>query len=220
MESSPLVLLPPELRNRIYESVLKDNCAIVLSGIKNRNQLTRTCREVREECWKMFWALNEFRLTVLPEDDKTKLAHWIFDLLYHRLDTVLPLIPSMSITIWHHGHAWWIQVLHARAFEDIAVADGCRRPNLGEWAAIGDAGTPTNNLCRQIVRAYKDISLTSNWGYNRPEAFDDGFAIVHTAVIMPSGTRIRHGRLVPKKGGRYSQKGGTRTSSGGKSSPT
>lgn len=83
MDSSPLSKLPPELRNCIFEQVLRCNGALEISRRSWRNgvyaafgcqfpawlqtplpdehlALTKTCRELREVCTPMFYNLNEF----------------------------------------------------------------------------------------------------------------------------------------------------------------
>lgn len=76
MERSPLTRLPPELRNRIYELVLRsdDTIEIMDNGIVNGRlalysrdaaesrilALTITCGKVRAECLQLFYSVNTF----------------------------------------------------------------------------------------------------------------------------------------------------------------
>ncbi|KAK4550217.1 hypothetical protein LTR36_003184 [Oleoguttula mirabilis] len=85
MDKSPLGGLPPELRNRIYELVLQqktsphmawmstDGKKVILSPDKGKAQLvwivppshsalalTETCHQIRAECSKLFYAVNNF----------------------------------------------------------------------------------------------------------------------------------------------------------------
>jgi len=71
MENSLLSRLPPELRNRVYELVLRRPEAIEISAVLPKNEpsaeplrlsdqpaLTRTCMAIRAECWGLFININ------------------------------------------------------------------------------------------------------------------------------------------------------------------
>jgi hypothetical protein len=71
MDHSPLMRLPPELRNRIYEEVLQMsgevNMILTSKVVKEPDQsiplsLTTTCLQLRAETSRMFYALNTFVL--------------------------------------------------------------------------------------------------------------------------------------------------------------
>ena len=76
MASSPLLDLPAELRVDIYKLVLYQEkaifatpgliCRTKISPPKQRHALalTKTCREMRNECWNLFYELNTFFLTM------------------------------------------------------------------------------------------------------------------------------------------------------------
>lgn len=64
MERSPFAKLSPELRNQIYELVLRSNRATLeLRDIKTYNGLTQTCRQIRAESQPMLYAQNKFAFT-------------------------------------------------------------------------------------------------------------------------------------------------------------
>lgn len=63
--SSPLLDLPPELRNWIYEAVLLSPSPIIVARPPlfkdwKPNPLLHTCRQIRNEASQMYWALNTF----------------------------------------------------------------------------------------------------------------------------------------------------------------
>lgn len=75
MDNSPLATLPPELRNRVYELVLCSDKPVVIThhpgkGPRQRAAerhehllaLTTTCKIIRSESTKMFYALNRFAI--------------------------------------------------------------------------------------------------------------------------------------------------------------
>lgn len=63
--------LPAELRNRVYELVLVHPNEIAVNSrkrLRDHKALLQTCKQIREEASKIFYALNSFRIT-LP-------VHW------------------------------------------------------------------------------------------------------------------------------------------------
>lgn len=81
MDSSPFVRLPPEMRNRIYELALSHHEPIEVHAVCPNNRfnrpsvwpitqsrlraLTQTCKAIRAESSKLFFASNDFVL--LPD---------------------------------------------------------------------------------------------------------------------------------------------------------
>lgn len=64
MENSSFAKLSPELRNQIYELVLRSNrTTLELRDIKSYSGLTQTCRQIRAESLPMLFALNNFAFT-------------------------------------------------------------------------------------------------------------------------------------------------------------
>jgi hypothetical protein len=64
MENSSFAKLSPELRNQIYELVLRSNRATLeLRDIKAYNGLSQTCRQLRTESQQMLYSLNNFTFT-------------------------------------------------------------------------------------------------------------------------------------------------------------
>ena len=80
MDGSPLVKLPPEIRNNIYELVLKQTQLVVLEATSKNGvfadwrlaedspmesemlALTKTCHHVHDESKQLFFAINTFEL--------------------------------------------------------------------------------------------------------------------------------------------------------------
>ena len=78
MEASPFVTLAPELRNRIYDLALSEYEAIIIDKDYRKDgiyvvypkqsmslflrglALTYTCKQLREECTRLFYACNKF----------------------------------------------------------------------------------------------------------------------------------------------------------------
>jgi len=61
-ESSRLLQLPPELRNRIYEHAVFDNVVMITPSLKQPS-LLHSCKQIREEALGIFYA-NEFKLHI------------------------------------------------------------------------------------------------------------------------------------------------------------
>jgi len=85
MVDSSLLKLPPELRNRIYELVLRRNTPVIArwcndskrfhqiteredAGIFYALAITTTCKTIRSECRKLFYAFNTFEFQVSAQD--------------------------------------------------------------------------------------------------------------------------------------------------------
>jgi len=62
MACSPLLKLPPELRNRIYELVFLDQQPQNL--LAGDHPATRTCRQIRSDSIDLFYSISNFRLVV------------------------------------------------------------------------------------------------------------------------------------------------------------
>lgn len=80
MDGSPLIKLPPEIRNYIYELLLKqtqtfvlhNSCTRIAWSVTHRTlvptrmlALTETCKAIHEECTPLFYGINKFML-LLP----------------------------------------------------------------------------------------------------------------------------------------------------------
>lgn len=60
-KKSKLLLLPPEIRNYIYELALPSPYGVVHAGYSRTAPLVRTCRQARQEALLMYYQLNTFR---------------------------------------------------------------------------------------------------------------------------------------------------------------
>jgi len=71
-QQSPILKLPPELRNAIYRCVLISDTPIDVSE-RNENltpcYLLATCRQIRAEASKMYYSENTFSVSVNHESD-------------------------------------------------------------------------------------------------------------------------------------------------------
>ncbi|KAK4963551.1 hypothetical protein LTR10_001180 [Elasticomyces elasticus] len=114
MDKSLLSLLPPELRNLIYETALHDPDGIVLETSQgkltapaNTLALARTCRQLRNETHELFFDRNDFTVNChyfsfgdAPEDvsifgvSAYKRAKW--EVVKRRLEKLLSWIKSNS----------------------------------------------------------------------------------------------------------------------------
>jgi hypothetical protein len=73
-EVSPLLELPPELRNTIYHLVLTSNngeyVEITLKVVKKQTALLRVCSQIRNEATQIFYATNTFLIADLLGQEK------------------------------------------------------------------------------------------------------------------------------------------------------
>ncbi|RMZ07191.1 hypothetical protein D0862_04350 [Hortaea werneckii] len=67
-QTSPLLTLPPELRNRIYSLALTSNSKInpTKTGLLKRPALLQTSHQIRAEATQMWFACNAFQLPLNP----------------------------------------------------------------------------------------------------------------------------------------------------------
>ena len=83
METAALTKLPPEIRNRIYDSTLRQNRPIRLIWRQEQNQyklkqlhaqprnipaLIAVCKHIRSECYQLFYAVNSFCISGISSD--------------------------------------------------------------------------------------------------------------------------------------------------------
>lgn len=77
MDESPLSLLQPKVRNRVYAIALTHPGQVRIKypppawkkDIAVQAPLTRECRQIRDECLLMFYALNDFVMEIDVEED-------------------------------------------------------------------------------------------------------------------------------------------------------
>lgn len=67
-ESSPLLTLPPELRNSIYRMVIVFPQSIRFGTSEGKPALLATCKQIHNESVQIFWAENTFEATYLDTD--------------------------------------------------------------------------------------------------------------------------------------------------------
>lgn len=65
----PLLALPPELRNTIWELCLKNNHGITITPDLKEPAVLKTCRQIRGETRDMSYNVNAFRIFVTDCDD-------------------------------------------------------------------------------------------------------------------------------------------------------
>lgn len=79
--ASPLLRLPAELRNRIYELALtrQGPRKMIKAWDRPGRQpgLTRTCRAIRAEALPIFYSINEFLTSPLCPEDEQVMSAWL-----------------------------------------------------------------------------------------------------------------------------------------------
>ncbi|KAK5122088.1 hypothetical protein LTR85_004334 [Meristemomyces frigidus] len=108
MEASPLKKLPAELRNRIYEMALQHEDAIIirtdgafdeLSASGLPLALTATCREIRNDTLKMFYANNAFHFhTTLPNYATSGFKQWVNNMNANNMSQIHHLCLELGAT--------------------------------------------------------------------------------------------------------------------------
>ncbi|KAK5124260.1 hypothetical protein LTR85_001963 [Meristemomyces frigidus] len=80
-DHSPLLALPPELRNHIYEDTIADGENVIIAEdgtMQSQPSLLLTCRQIRAESLPLYYD-NTFRLTISDDDKATAIA-WLHSL--------------------------------------------------------------------------------------------------------------------------------------------
>ena len=77
-----LSILPPELRNKIYRNVLILHIPIDVAkdDVISHTSLLRTCRQIRTEGIKLFYAENSFRFAFINENETKVPTRWLASL--------------------------------------------------------------------------------------------------------------------------------------------
>ncbi|KAH9826243.1 hypothetical protein Tdes44962_MAKER03627 [Teratosphaeria destructans] len=75
---SPLLGLPPELRNHIYEDVLVGDVTLFdgFGRCEDEPALLRTCHQIREEALKLYYS-NNFRFCIMYQSDIVRARAWL-----------------------------------------------------------------------------------------------------------------------------------------------
>lgn len=77
-QSSPLLRLAPELRNRIYEfAAIEDDQPIKVQPSLRQPPFLATCHQIRDEALGIWYEANEFEVTVKDCDAASLLNPWI-----------------------------------------------------------------------------------------------------------------------------------------------
>lgn len=76
MDTSPISLLPRELRDIIYEHVFTTPYAVTLQSEHIEHPLTKTCSQLRRETLFMYFSLTRFNAH-LDDGPPTPLARWL-----------------------------------------------------------------------------------------------------------------------------------------------
>lgn len=128
---SPLLSLPPEIRNIIYREVLAHG-AIQMSAIVLEPPLLRVSRQIRDETMQIYYKENTFEWTALSFDAKDYLA-WI---------QALPARKHTSCS-WTLGGApnWnnlqrWLKAYHEGKSVRLRPVDPKTVPIQVRWTAI------------------------------------------------------------------------------------
>ena len=98
-QTSSLIHLPAELRNKIFAITLFERNAVTTVNEKGVKQaqpgLLTTCKQIRKEALKFYYYHNTFKLTV-KDNDTTVAVRWIQAMGATRY---LPLIPKIIIEV-------------------------------------------------------------------------------------------------------------------------
>jgi hypothetical protein len=133
---SPLLELPPELRNEIYHLVLRRSRRIVISDSIPEAALLLTCKQIRSEVRPIFYAINRFSVRDFNYNGLkwTWLSGMAGSLLDHyeiQLDIEERLRPVPG---WAHLMEWLHQV-HQGSCRLTPVP---RKRGLGSWSRTHD----------------------------------------------------------------------------------
>ncbi|KAK4565850.1 hypothetical protein LTR86_003699 [Recurvomyces mirabilis] len=128
MEPSPLLRLPPELRNTIWEHALHEQHPIRISPTDSAEApLLRTCKNVRSEGELIFYATNDFD-AIVTMFDWQHVAHW----LRHGPQEKLSLIKSLNLRLALPGvDSNWPVRPRLPANTSTSTAPKYRRPTKG-----------------------------------------------------------------------------------------
>ncbi|KAK4888661.1 hypothetical protein LTR27_012447 [Elasticomyces elasticus] len=123
MDKSPLSLLPPELRNLIYEIALHEPDGIVLETAQgkltapaNTLALARTCRRLRNETHELFFDRNDFTVNChyfsfgdAPDD--ISIFGFNGETAARRMDSICldlgAILADVDPTAHPHAHVFW-----------------------------------------------------------------------------------------------------------------
>ena len=95
MEPSPLLKLPPELRNSIWEYAMHEQHPITLSRTHSTEApLLRVCKKIRNEAGLLFYAINDFD-AITNMYDWQHVAHW----LHHGPPEKRSLLKSFTLRV-------------------------------------------------------------------------------------------------------------------------
>jgi hypothetical protein len=108
---SPLLKLPPELREHIYHFALAEVDIIAVNSVTSTAPaLLLTCRKIRRESEPIFYASNEFRVSSVNWAVPCPAAHWIHN-----------KVPAENLKLYFTttNPVWtnlldWLQKYHAR----------------------------------------------------------------------------------------------------------
>lgn len=162
MEKSSFRLLSPELRNVVYEQLLTSDEPLQLDGTSSLKSITETCRELRDESRKFFWANNSFQHTSRKPGARAQhAASSVSVFLSHYLGS--EILNVAGRIIFHHlpGHS---AAKHADMVINSGIqgADRNLQGNIDTWqrnmGGFGKLGPPSEYL-RQILRAYDHLGF-------------------------------------------------------------
>ncbi|KAF2208760.1 hypothetical protein CERZMDRAFT_101203 [Cercospora zeae-maydis SCOH1-5] len=118
--------LPRELRDIIYEEALT-NGEVVVDAATNRGAyipgLLRTCKQIRAEATKLFYAGNHFRI-ITPQNVMFTSADWLQSIASRNRKQLRRVTVHFEITRYHPGWSFaHMQELHKSELQSMMMTD-------------------------------------------------------------------------------------------------
>lgn len=110
MDTSPFNNLSAELRNLVWEFTVTNTNSDAVNLSEEQPAITRTCKQIRNECISMYYARNEFKIDAIQEDrwhefDAKISIRKTTNLLQHT-EKYHCLIPRLHLRIRFYSD-WW-----------------------------------------------------------------------------------------------------------------
>lgn len=158
MEKSPLAKLSAEIRNNIYAFTLTDRCARNLSR-SHQPALARSCRQIRQECFLLFYASNTFSVRI--DENIGNLLEWLENQGRVKL--------KFALRLNVHVH---LQCAEAESYFDNYL-DGNRAKIITDERWV--------NLCKALATVVTDPSRVHWYDHASYDAYDaSGIQREHT----------------------------------------
>ncbi|KAK5121071.1 hypothetical protein LTR85_005555 [Meristemomyces frigidus] len=156
----PLLRLPPELRNAIYEHSLVQASPIVVTKDLKQPHLLSTCRQVRTEAKKIWYNLNKFNVPAW-DCDASLLKH------FHHFIVTAGGYQGVEVSVRVHGNKSWSNLVGwcQAVFDDDALA----------FTFTKEGHMPANEA---VIQAAHKIAMTARtWA-----VCEEGLADLHFLV--------------------------------------